>query len=136
MRAAVCLFGTIGGTKGKSGDKIGSKADVLSKAYPYYKDNLIEPNSADVFIHSWDVEIKNEVIETYSPILSKFEPQKSFDIPDFMEKTQRVQNHFSRWYSCKQVIDLLTTFQNENNFKYDMVVLCRQDIAWMKEVKV
>ena len=39
MRAAVCLFGTIGGTKGKSGDKIGSKADVLSKAYPYYKDN-------------------------------------------------------------------------------------------------
>ena len=136
MRTAVCLFGTIGGTKGKSGDKIGSKADVLNKAYPYYKDNLIEPNSADVFIHSWDVEIKNEVIETYSPILSKFEPQKSFDIPDFMEKTQRVQNHFSRWYSCKQVIDLLTTFQNENNFKYDMVVLCRQDIAWMKEVKL
>jgi len=136
MRTAVCLFGTIGGTEGKSGDKIGSKTDVFNKAYPYYKNNLIEPNSADIFIHSWDVEIEKNVLDKYNPTLSKFEPQKSFDIPDFMQKTQRVQNHFSRWYSCKQVIDLLTAFQKENNFKYDMVVLCRQDIAWMKEVNL
>ena len=40
MRAAVCLFGTIGGTKGKSGDKIGSKADVLNKAHPYYRSHI------------------------------------------------------------------------------------------------
>ena len=29
MRTAICLFGTIGGTKGKAGDKIGSKEDVF-----------------------------------------------------------------------------------------------------------
>ena len=111
MRAAVCLFGTIGGTKGKSGDKIGSKADVLSKAYPYYKDNLIEPNSADVFIHSWDVEIKNEVIEAYSPILSKFEPQKSFDIPDFME------TQVGRYIRIGQeVLEVESVFEYNNSF--------------------
>lgn len=31
MRAAVCLFGTIGGTKGKSGDKLEVKLMFLIK---------------------------------------------------------------------------------------------------------
>lgn len=134
MRTAVCLFGTIGGTEGKSGDKIGSKADVFNKAYPYYKNNLIEPNSADIFIHSWDVEIEKNVLDKYNPTLSKFESQKLFDIPDFMQKTQRVQNHFSRWYSCKKVLSFKKTYENKNNFEYDFVMLTRQDIAWQKTV--
>ena len=134
MRTAICLFGTIGGTKGKAGDKIGSKEDVFNCAYPHYKEKIINPNSSDVFIHSWDLDIEEQVKKVYEPKLSKFEEQKTFKIPDFMDKTQRVQNHFSRWYSCKQVADLLSSYEQENNFKYDMVILCRQDIAWKKEI--
>ena len=134
MRTAICFFGTIGGTKGKAGDKIGSKEDVLNHAYPHYKEKIINPNSSDVFIHSWDLDIEEQVKKVYEPKLSKFEEQKTFEIPDFMDKTQRVQNHFSRWYSCKQVTDLLSSYEQENNFKYDMVILCRQDIAWKKEI--
>ena len=134
MKTAICLFGTIGGTKGKAGDKIGSKEDVFNHAYPHYKEKIINPNSSDVFIHSWDLDIEEQVKKVYEPKLSKFEEQKTFEIPDFMDKTQRVQNHFSRWYSCKQVTDLLSSYEQENNFKYDMVILCRQDIAWKKEI--
>ena len=36
----------------------------------------------------------------------------------------------SRWYSTKKSIELKTQYENENNFKYDFVILCRFDSHW------
>jgi len=33
----------------------------------------------------------------------------------------------SRWYSTKKVLELKNIYENDNNFKYDIVILCRFD---------
>jgi|3_EtaG_2_1085321.scaffolds.fasta_scaffold10541_3 hypothetical protein len=134
MKIALCLYGTIGGTSGKSGDKVGSKLDVFQHAFPHYKKFILDKNDVDVFIHSWDLDIEEDVVDNYKPKLSHFESQRTFDIPNHIENTQRVQNHFSRWYSCKQSLNLKKSYELDNNFKYDFVMLSRQDIAWQKEI--
>ncbi len=134
MKVALCLYGTIGGTTGKAGNRSGNQLDVFQHAFPHYKKFILDTNDVDVFIHSWDTEIENDVLENYKPKLSHFEPQLTFDIPNHIEKTQRVQNHFSRWYSCKQSLNFKKSYESDNNFKYDFVMLARQDIAWQKDI--
>lgn len=134
MKIALCLYGTIGGTSGKAGEKNGSQLDVFQHAFPHYKKFILDNNEVDVFIHSWDTEIKDTVVENYKPKLSVFQSQKTFDIPNTIENTQRVQNHFSRWYSCKKCLKLKKSYEVDNNIRYDFVMLTRQDIAWQREI--
>ena len=134
MRVALCFYGTLGGIKGKAGDKEGSPLSVLEKAFPHYKERILDKNKVDVFIHSWDKDVEKNIISKYNPTNYKFESQKIFDIPSHMKNTQRVQNHFSRWYSCKESLELKRLYELENNIKYDMVMLTRQDIAWNCDV--
>lgn len=134
MKIAICLYGTIGGTVGKAGDKNGSKLDVFQHAFPHYKKFILDKNDVDVFIHSWDTDIKDDVVENYNPKTFEFQEQIKFEIPDHIENNQRTQNHFSRWYSCKKVLSFKKTYENKNNFEYDFVMLTRQDIAWQKTV--
>jgi hypothetical protein len=134
MKVALCFYGLLGGTKGKAGDRNGSSLDILNLAYPHYKKHILDINNIDVFIHSWDVNLQKEITEKYSPKLSKFESTLNFTIPKPLKNTQRVQNHFSRWYSCKEVNKLKSKYEKDNNFKYDFVMLSRQDIAWQTDV--
>ena len=41
MRVALCFYGTLGGIKGKAGDKEGSPLSVLEKAFAFQKKILI-----------------------------------------------------------------------------------------------
>lgn len=134
MKVALCFYGLLGGTKGKAGDKTGSSLDVLNLAYKHFKEHLLDVNDIDVFIHSWDEDLQKEIIELYNPVKSKFEKQKVFSIESPLVDTPRVQNHYSRWYSSKEVIKLKSDYEKENNFKYDFVALSRQDIAWQTNV--
>ena len=62
MRVALCFYGTLGGIKGKAGDKEGSPLSVLEKAFPHYKERILDKNKVDVFIHSWDKDIEKNII--------------------------------------------------------------------------
>ena len=134
MKIALCFYGLLGGTQGHAGDRIGSSLDVLNKAFPHYKEHILDKNDVDVFIHSWDVDLQEEIITKYSPKLSKFEPSANFEIPPPLENTQRVQNVCCRWYSCKEVNELKSQYEKDNNFVYDFVMLSRQDIAWQIDI--
>lgn len=134
MKIALCFYGLLGGTKGKAGDRQGSSLDILNLAYPHYKEHILDKNDVDIFIHSWDVNLQEEVIKKYSPKSYKFEPTVKFVIPKPLKDTQRVQNHCSRWYSCQEVNKLKCEYEDKNNFKYDFVMLSRQDIAWETDV--
>ena len=101
MKVALCFYGLLGGTKGKSGDKQGSSLDVLNLAFPHYKNHILDKNDVDVFIHSWDEDLQSEIIEKYKPKSYIFEPVAKFEIVPPLEDTQRVQNHCCRWYSCQ-----------------------------------
>lgn len=134
MKVALCFYGLLGGIKGKSGEGIGNSKDVLDLAFPQFKKHILDNNDVDVFIHSWDVNLKQEIVELYNPVSTKFENQKLFYISPPLENTKRVQNHFSRWYSCQEVVKLKTKYEEENKFEYDFVALSRQDIAWQVDV--
>ena len=134
MKVALCFYGLLGGTKGKSGDKQGSSLDVLNLAFPHYKNHILDKNDVDVFIHSWDEDLQSEIIEKYKPKSYIFEPVAKFEIVPPLEDTQRVQNHCCRWYSCQQVNNLKIQYEKNNNFRYDFVMLSRQDIAWGVDV--
>tara|TARA_B100001057_G_C22764646_1_gene917203 strand:- start:498 stop:1304 length:807 start_codon:yes stop_codon:yes gene_type:complete len=49
----------------------------------------------------------------------------------FHSKYQRCYNAFSRWYSLKKVNDLKREYEKRNNFKYDLVLLTRLDLAFI-----
>lgn len=134
MRVALCFYGLLGGIQGKAGDRTGNSKDVLNIAHPLFKKHILDINNVDVFIHSWDTDLQEEIVKLYKPVGTKFEEQKIFSIPFPLEDTKRVQNHFSRWYSCKEVIKLKKQYEQDNNFTYDFVALSRQDIAWQVDV--
>ena len=137
-RVAFCLYGIVGGTNGKSGDK-GNEAtseDILNLGYKHYKKHIFDKNkNIDVFIHTWSVDSEEEIKKLYQPKKSTFQKQIIFDIPDYVKgEHKRKQNHYSRWYSTKKVIELKSLYEKKNNFKYDIIFLTRFDIAWQKNL--
>lgn len=134
MKVALCLSGTLGGVKGKAGEKSGGAERVLNLAYPHFKQHILDVNDVDVFIHSWDTELEDEIRELYKPKVSVFEEQKIFEIPSHLENTQRVQNHFSRWYSVRQAVWFQKFFGEQFDTSYDFVMVTRPDLAWKVDV--
>ena len=137
-RVAFCLYGIVGGTKGKAGDK-GNEAtsdDILNLGYQHYKKHIFSNNeNVDVFIHTWSVDSKERIESLYQPKKATFQEQVIFDVPDYVKgEYKRKQNHYSRWYSTKKVVELKSQYEQENDFKYDFVFLTRFDIAWQKKL--
>jgi len=132
MRTALCLFGKVGGTEGK--DNSGGPVD-FALCSTHYKKHIIEPNNCDVFMHCWDGEHEQKLVELYKPKKSMFDMQ----LP-LLEKTvnnERVKINgaslraYCRWYSTKKVIELKQQYEKENNFKYDWVMLGRYDLMFL-----
>ena len=128
MRYALCLHGLLGSLDGKSGAS-DSSLDVLDLSYNHLEKYILSRNDIDIFIHSWDIGYENEIKQKFKPKRSKIEIQKRF------EGERRVQNHYSRWYSFMESVKLKTKHENENNFKYDGVMVSRFDVAWLKYIE-
>tara|TARA_R100001509_G_scaffold21481_1_gene11252 strand:- start:3496 stop:4290 length:795 start_codon:yes stop_codon:yes gene_type:complete len=147
MKVALCLYGLVGSTAGKSSDKKGGTKEVLNLCYDAFKKMIIDKNDTDVFFHTWDTDVENELVEKYEPkkyhcenqivfpmgkwandVCTKYEGKVNFDI------RKRIQSHYSRWYSTQEVLDLKSQHENEKGFKYDMVMICRFDVVWNKPV--
>lgn len=133
-RVAFCLYGLIGGIKSKSGESIASSEDVLEIGYKHYKEHIFDKNpNVDVFIHTWSVDLKKQINKLYRPKKVIFQKQIKFKVPNYAAgEYQRKQNHYSRWYSTKKVIELKRQYEIKNKFRYDIVILTRFDIALQK----
>tara|TARA_R110001583_G_scaffold149076_3_gene301006 strand:- start:7295 stop:8062 length:768 start_codon:yes stop_codon:yes gene_type:complete len=133
MKIALCLYGLVGSDRGKSYDKKGGTDTVLKECFKSFKNHVIDKNNTDVFFHTWDQEFEEELVKNYKPKLYKTEPQKTFSntVPG---PQKRVQAHYSRWYSTKIVNNLKLQYENENNFKYDYVLLSRFDMVWTVDI--
>ena len=131
MRIAYCLHGCIGGLTGKNGEKTYG-ADTVLKIAKEQLFKTIDTSNIDFFIHSWDTELESEINSLYNPKKIIVEPQIVFPIPDHLPNNTRVQSHYSRWYSAKQSLTLKNLYENENNFKYDLVILTRFDLYWLR----
>ena len=62
MKVAVCLFGRTGNVKGKVTLGEESCSEIIDVAGPRFRDNIIGPNNADVFVHTWDTHCKGPLL--------------------------------------------------------------------------
>lgn len=137
-KIAFCLYGIVGGIKGKAGDKGNETTSegILNLGYQHYKKYIFNLNpNVDIFIHTWSVDSKEKIKSLYQPKKATFQEQEIFDIPESIKgEYKRKQNHYSRWYSTKKVMELKSQYEKKNNFNYDFVFLTRFDIAWQKKL--
>lgn len=135
MRSALCLTGIIGGVEGKGGR--GKEVD-FEACYRYYKKCIIDVNNCDVFIHSWSVERKDELIELYQPLLYMFEPQIDFSLAEAESLAPRkggVWRAKSKWHSIKQVMQLKKLWEKLFEFRYDWIMISRFDLLILKKIQ-
>ena len=163
MRIAICFYGLVGSRVNKNGE--GEDLDP-KVAYKYYKEFILNnaKDKIDIFIHTWSIDHKKELLKIYNPKLSVFEEQKQFkksllhpDIKKFKSifnlknlilKFLFVKKYhsrlemlkkqsfraYSRWYSNKRVLELMNTYQSKEKIMYDCVMVTRLDIGFFKKI--
>lgn len=132
---AICLHGLVGNIVGKSGSSDVGAETVLRIAHQHWDRYFMTPYNTDIFIHSWNTDLEPELKRFFSPKSMIVEKQKTFEIPDWiLGDEKRKQNHYSKWYSNKESVDLMLKYQIENNFTYDFAMIARFDIAWQKPI--
>jgi len=146
-RVALCLFGYVGClNKYRMSD---AEIDI-TEAYEYYKKNVLKDHDIDIFIHSFDIKRKDEIIDTYKPINFKIEKQRqkfkvdhigygdsmksySKHTEGYSSKQKQVFHNQSQKYSRKQSIILKRQHETKHKFEYDLVLTARLDIAFTEE---
>lgn len=96
----------------------------------------VDKYDCDFFIHAWypaqgieDANIYSGYINAFKPKKFLLEKQILFDPSTTPNKwNMLLQNVISQFYSLKIVNSLKTQYEQENNFKYDVVMRMRPDI--------
>ena len=135
MKIAICYYGL---AKASMHTNAANLPVNYLNTYETHRNNLIIPNNADVFVHTWSHQYETDINEKYQPKKSIFEPQINFK-----EEADKIckdgyrndQNHhiLSRWYSNKKVLELMKNYEEEHSFKYDLVMITRFDCFYKGE---
>tara|TARA_R110000824_G_scaffold28258_2_gene95165 strand:+ start:6391 stop:7128 length:738 start_codon:yes stop_codon:yes gene_type:complete len=127
MKAALCLHGLF--------DSLEDKSSKGLNGYQYIKKHILEyPGlDTDIYIHSWQPELKKSIINLYNPKDHTFENQIDFsstaaslglNLPiNYPRPPARVLSHF---YSIGQVFQLL---KKHKGLSYDLVIKSRFDLG-------
>jgi len=116
----------------------------VNEHYPSIYENIIVPNNADVFIHSWtdSDEVRDNMLDLYKPKSYIIEKQKKFISSsinmDTMLQTYAkcylrpmfVEMIYSSWYSIQQANILKELYRLENDIDYDYVIRARFDTTF------
>ena len=136
MKIAYTLNGLLGGLTGKnsSGSTRDDQLLVLKYVSNLLQKYIVPYNDVDFFIFSWHTDFKDEFEQYVTPKKLKLIPQIDFKIPEHLngDHIGRVVAHKSRWYGFKEVVNLVSEYETENNFKYDLIVNARFDTCWNK----
>jgi hypothetical protein len=116
----------------------------------YYHKNIISlqkyfPYQFDTFIHTWNTKDhhiseqlnKSEIQNLYNPISIIYENPINFDISQEL-KDKNIYNKrnlngiLSMYYKIYQCNQLKIFHENQNNFKYDVVIRYRSDIELLQ----
>lgn len=142
MKNALCMYGLLGGTLDKRGK---GKVVDFEKCFKSIKENILDINNADIFIHSWSVDHKEDILRLYKPLQYIIEPQLHFDydISKFplIDGPDKLSNstwgnlaNTSHWYSVMKSVDLKKKYEVNTGSKYRCVMLCRFDIMFFNSI--
>jgi hypothetical protein len=138
MKIAICLSGAM--------SKLGNRfiaPDSLYNNSPYInfnicfnstKKHIIEANANckfDFFIHSWNLDLKNDLEKLYCPIKSSFEDNLIYK-EEINKKIKSNEDYagISKSLSMQKSIKLL----EEYNSNYDLIMIYRPDILLLKNI--
>jgi hypothetical protein len=137
MKIAICYYGLAYNMDSINNSNAKNQPVNYLSCYESHKNNLWLPNNPDIFIHSWSTNVKDDILKKYSPVSHIIEDQidfyqKASEIDNDYKKEFYYQRHhvLSRHYSEKKVIQLKAKLENENNFKYDIVMITRFDCIY------
>lgn len=148
-KSAVIFFGLTGSSESKNGK--GVPLDPGIAAW-YNKQFLIEPNEADVFVHTWSTDFSEDLATLYSPIrlrAEEFEERQWLSalrgaslkwwlkliLNCFLERQtvkvelQRARNSWSRYLSMARAVGLVISHSTSSGARYGSVILTRLDVA-------
>ena len=122
MKIALCLSGYVGyfsQFKVGSLDSQPSKPLPIEIGYESLEKYFIQDKDVDTYIHSWDVEREDEILETYKPKKYVIEKQKG-------EDDGILDSRYSQWYSRCEALRLALNSKVE----YDWYMVTRFDVAF------
>jgi hypothetical protein len=120
MKIALCLSG---------------QPRELEEGYSYWKKNLLDHYDVDIFVHSWNSHLNDDIVGLYDPTLRTFEDYKFS--PEYdkiyeqncIHETSLPRYSLSQFYSILQSRNLKNQYEDQNNLKYDWVIRGRFDYA-------
>jgi len=137
MKIALCLSG---------------QPRYIEEGYYFINKYLLNKYDIDVFIHTWwDDSFKNNEFnftnikrnslydeDAIIKLVKYYNPKKIIHEPQILFETFNNVNYesvnpisvFSMFYSIKQSNELKKSYEQENNFLYDLVIRCRLDIVF------
>lgn len=117
------------------------------------KKHIIECNKQwdfDIFVHSWDYDLSNEIQKTYNPKLCFYENNDEYHrklIETYKNKNinnellERIKNKnnpeftlISMNYSISKSNELRKKYESDNNINYDCVIIIRPDFFFIKDI--
>lgn len=101
----------------------------VKEGFETLQKNLIGFEEYDIFVHTWQGSLNEDVLRLYKPKKYIIEPQKQV-VPSFVKSfTDSIFIHYSMFYTIMESLRLKTEYEKENNFKYDLVIRTRFDIG-------
>ena len=138
MRIALCFRGQTGFSANWTGPKRLPLDPRIG--YNFHNITVIQPNAlaghqVDIFLHSWSVDKKDQLLQYYQPKKHLIEEQIPFETQRSTEdgfSERQVKSEFamiSSLSSAKKVINLKSQVEKEEGFTYDAVMLLRYDVT-------
>lgn len=144
-KVAICLKGAVSKV-GKTHDRfyykndlyrIGEYIDYEAVAKSIFN-HIVEPNKNyefDFFLHSWNYDLKNELVNLYKPKKFLFENNNVYN--DIISSVITASEDFggvSGGLSKKKSIELKEIYEIESGVKYDIVIVYRYDVLLWKNM--
>ena len=142
---ALCLRGAISKNNNSSNYAntlyTNEKNYVNFKAvYNSIKKHILESNldhNIDIFIHSWNFDLEDELKKLYTPVSFLFENNDIYtEEINKRIKHPRSFSQVSHALSIKKVLQLKDNYELDNNVKYDKVILYRPDSYLFKDMNL
>lgn len=124
MKLALCLHGLSAGINRK-GHPI-----RFELGYEYIKKFILNSYDVDVFIHTWNTENKEKLIEYYKPKKSIFYGANNYNLvtKNVVQANKKIYSMLSNLYSYSEVDKLRQKYEEEEKMIYDCVIHTRFDI--------
>ena len=140
MRFAICIFGLHPDHTWKV------IKPSRNRVHECFKHFLIDPNEkaghqVDIFLHSFSIDQKDNMLKEYNPTVALFEHKKEFKSTIKNGTDDHCQKGYGlNWHSIVQIIEygryqsvkLMKQYSDQNNVEYDFVMSMRSDLLFLR----